>query len=721
MQSAALSHASSTHSTAAPYDPLLAALAQVTGLLGKPWSAEALAAGLPIPENGLTPELFLRAASGVGLSARLIRRSLEEISSLVLPAVLLLKDGGACVLVAKDTGQDKLQVLLPESGGLREMAQAELSTQYAGHAIFVQRRLELDERSAQSAIPQPKHWFWGAVAGSWPLYAEALLGSLLINLFALVTPFFTMNVYDRVVPNIALETLWVLAIGVFLVLGFDFLMRTLRAHFIDMAGKRADLILSANIFAKVVGIRMSARPPSVGAFASSVQEFESFREFITSATIATLVDLPFAILFIVAIAWIGGPLAWVPLLAFPVLSGFGLAVQGPLSTVMQQSYRYAAQRQATLIETLAGLETIKSQRAEGPARRRWEQAIGEIATLSLRSRFISSTAVNFASFVQQAAYIAVVTWGVYRIAGEHLSVGGLIACTLLTGRALAPLSQVAALLTRYHHARTALASIDKIMNLPEERPAGHQYVSRPRLHGAIEFRDVSFSYSDEGVAVLSNVSFRIEAGERVAIIGRIGSGKSTIEKLVLGLQSPNAGSILIDGVESRQIDPAELRRDIGYVPQDLVLFYGSVRDNIVLGTPRADDEAVLRAAEQAGVTDFADRHPLGLAMPVGERGEAVSGGQRQAIAIARALLLQPPILLLDEPSNAMDNRTEEHFRARLARNLQSRTLLLITHRASLLSLVDRIIVLEAGRVAADGPRDQVLATLAAGKLAGGAR
>jgi len=705
---------------AGAYDPLLASLVHVTGLLGRPWSAEALSAGLPVPETGLTPELFVRAAARAGLAARAVARPLAEISSLVLPVVLLLNERQACVLLSR--GEDgRAQVLLPESGGVCDLDLAEIAPCYSGHAVFVQRRPSFDARSEHSAMPQPRHWFWSSISKSWPIYGEALVASLLINLFALVTPFFTMNVYDRVVPNLALETLWVLTIGVALVFGFDFLMRTLRAYFIDVAGKRVDVILSANIFARVLGIRMDARPASVGAFANNVQEFESFREFVTSATITTLVDLPFALLFIAAMAWIGGPIAWIPLAAVPLIIGFGLLVQVPLSRVVQESFRHASQRQATLIESLAGLETLRTQRAEGPAQRRWEQSIGQIARLGLRARFLSSVVINFASFAQQLAYVAVVVGGVYLIRDERLTVGGLIACTLLTGRVLAPLGQIAGLLTRWHQARTALTSIDRIMTLPIERAAEHTYLSRPPLRGGIEFRDVTFGYPGQQVLALRNVSFRIAPGERVALIGRIGSGKTTIEKLVLGLYAPNSGSILIDGIDSRQIDPVELRRDIGYVPQDVVLFYGTVRDNIVLGAPRSDDATVLRAADQAGIREFIDRHPLGFSMPVGERGEGLSGGQRQAIAVARAYLQQPPVLLLDEPSNAMDNRSEEIFKERLARQLDARTLLLITHRASLLSLVDRIIVLEAGSVAADGPRDQVLAALAAGRIGAGSR
>jgi ATP-binding cassette subfamily C protein LapB len=702
-------------------DTLLQCLVNVTGLLQTPRTADALVAGLPVASEGLTPELFVRAATRAGLSARVVRRSIAEISSLVLPAVLLLKDRQACVLVARDEQSARLQVLFPESGGVSEIAQTELEKLYSGHAIFVRQKIRLDARSEHSVSARPRHWFWSPVAQCWPIYAEALVASLLINLFALATPFFTMNVYDRVVPNLAFETLWVLGIGLAVVLAFDLLMRMLRTHFIDLAGKRVDVILSANIFAKVIGIRMANRPASVGAFANNVQEFESFRDFVTSATITALVDMPFAVLFMIAMAWIGGPLVWVPILAFPLIGGLGVAVQGGLSRVVQESSRHAATRQATLVETLTGLETIKTQRAEGPAQRRWEQSIGHIARLSLRARLLSNAVVNFSSFVQQLAYVALIAWGVYLIGDERLTVGGLIACAQLIGRALAPLSQIAGLLTRYTQARTALTSIDRIMQLPEERPPERGFVSRPRFQGGIEYRDVTFSYPGQDVAALTNVSFRIAPGERVALIGRVGSGKTTIEKLVLGLHAPSSGSILIDGIESRQIDPAELRRDVGYIPQDVLLFYGSVRDNIVLGAPGSDDACVLRAAEQAGVTEFVNRHPRGFEMPVGERGEGISGGQRQAIAIARAYLMQPPILLLDEPSNAMDNLTEELFKARLADQLDGRTLLLITHRASLLSLVNRVIVLEAGRVVADGPRDQVLAALAGGKIGVAAR
>ena len=697
-------------------DPLLGCLLVLCKAHGRPMSADSLTAGLPLVDHRLTPELFVRAAARAGISAAIRKRALQTISDLLLPAVLLLDGRHACVLAGID-GDSRATIVMPDSGsGEHQIGFDDLDRRYAGSVIFARPAHAFDARSADSALPRIRHWFWDVVARAWPIYAEVLVASLLINVFALVMPLFAMNVYDRVVPNHALETLWALAVGAAIVVGFDVLMRTLRGYFIDVAGKKIDIVLSSNIFERVLGIQMSARPASVGGFTSGLTEFESFREFLTSATITTLIDVPFVFLFIAAMFWVGGPIGWVALVSVPVVLAVGLALQWPLANVVRASQRHVAQRQAALVEALVGLETIKVMGAEGPTQRKWEQVIGQIAKLGLRSRLLSACAINFSLFAQQVAYLAVLVLGVYLIADDKLTMGGLIACSILTGRALAPLSQVAGLLTRYHQSRMALASIDRLMTASIERPAGKEFVNRPKLRGAVEFRNVTFSYPGQKTEVLKDVSFRIAPGERVAVIGRVGSGKTTIEKLVLGLYAPNAGSILIDGTDHRQLDPLALRRDIGYVPQDITLFFGSVRDNIVIGAPHADDSAVLRAAEIGGVTEFVNRSPHGFDMPVGERGEGLSGGQRQAIAIARAELRSPPLVVLDEPSSAMDNRSEELFKARLSVQLANRTLILVSHRASLLTLVNRIIVIDQGRVVADGPKDQVLAALAGGKL-----
>lgn len=699
-----------------PDDPLANCLVLLTRLQHRPFSLQSLTAGLPLESSRLTPELFVRAAARADISAHILKRPLAKITNLTLPAVLLLEGRQACILLEKlDNG--RVKVIFPEAGaGEDEVALADIESRYTGFAIFVKPTFRFDKRSDQGSIPKPKHWFWGTVRMAWPIYSEVLVASLLINLFALVMPLFIMNVYDRVVPNSTLQTLWVLAIGVGVVYVFDFIMRSLRGYFIDIAGKKIDVILSANIFEKVMGIRMEARPPSVGAFASNLQEFEAFREFITSATITTLVDIPFLVLFLTLIWWLGGPAAIPAMVAVPLILLVSLMLQRPLAAVINETFRTSAQRQSTLIESLTGLETLKAMGAEGPMQRRWEQLIGHLGKLSLKARLLSAANVNAATFLQQIATVAVVIVGVYLIAERELSIGALIACTLLTGRALAPLSQVAGLITRFHHARAALDGINRMMALPVEREAGKSFVHRSSFKGTIEFKDVSFNYPEQQVAALQNISFRIAAGDRVGIIGRIGSGKTTIEKLVMGLYQPTSGSIWVDGVDLQQIDPADLRKNIAYVPQDPMLFYGTVRDNIVLGAPYVDDKAMLIAAEIAGVAEFVNRHPLGFDMPVGERGDGLSGGQRQSIAVARALLMSPVMMLLDEPSNSLDNRSEENLKAKLAEKLEGKTLVLVTHRASMLTLVNRLIVIDGGRIIADGPKEQVLEALAGGKL-----
>lgn len=592
----------------------------------------------------------------------------------------------------------------------------ELEAAYSGYAIFIKPVHHFDRRTEYTAIPRASHWFWGTIMRFWPIYSEVFVASILVNSFALASPLFIMNVYDRVVPNHATETLWVLAIGVATVFLFELLLRTLRAYFIDMAGKRADVMLSSTIFEKVMAVKMAARSNSVGSFANSMQEFESFRDFFTSATLTTLIDLPFAFLFIAVIWMLAGPVAYIPLAVIPLTILVSLIIQIPLGRTIQHLFRHSGQRSSTLIETLTGLETIKSIGAETPIQRKWEQTVGFMTKYSQRARLLSSTAVNFTSFLQQMATITVVVYGVYLITENEITMGALIASTILTGRALAPMAQMAGILTRYHQSKAALQSLNSLMNLPVERPSGREFLHRPEFKGGVEFKKVTFRYPNQPMDALSEVSFTIKPGEKVAFIGRIGSGKSTIEKLILGLYEPDEGSILLDGTDIRQVDPVDLRRNVGYAPQDVVLFFGSIRDNITMVAPFADDSAVLKAADVAGVTEFVNRHPSGFDMPVGERGEGLSGGQRQSVAVARALLMDPPVVVLDEPTNAMDNSTEERFKAKLSEELEDKTLLLVTHKASLLSLVERIIVMDQGHLVADGPRDQILEALKKGHI-----
>ncbi len=696
-------------------DPLLDSLVVLLRLMGRPFSGDALTAGLPLVDSRLTPGLIPRAAERAGISARLVRRPYDRISQLLLPAILVFRDGYSCVLVKKS--ENSATVVFPESGfGESEVSSEDLTQRYSGYAVFAKPAHNFDARTESTHVSKKGHWFWSVVRQNSGIYAHVLVASLLINLFALASPLFIMNVYDRVVPNFAVETLWVLAAGVATVFAFDLVIRTLRGYFIDQAGKRADVLLSARIFEHVLGVRMASRPPSVGAFASNLHEFDGFRDFLTSATLTTLIDVPFIFLFISIIWLVGGPLALVPLALIPVALLLGLLIQIPLRTSIQAQMRHGAQKNAMLIETLAGLETVKVLGAEGQMQRRWEQAVGFMSRHGMRARLLSQSAVNASTVLQQMAGVLVVVLGVYLIGDGELTVGALVACTILTGRAMAPLAQVAALLTRYDQSKASLKALDEVMKLPVERPAGREFLHRDAIRGDLEARKVTFRYPGQELPALEGISFHIEPGEKVAIIGRMGSGKSSLGKLLIALYEPENGSVLIDGTDSRQIDPADLRRHVGYVPQDITLFYGSVRDNIALGSPQADDAEILRVARIAGVTEFVDRHPSGFDLPVGERGELLSGGQRQSIAVARALVHNPPILIMDEPSNAMDNNTEAALKTRLSEQLQDKTLVLVTHRASMLSLVDRLIVMDGGRAVADGPKQEVLDALQSGQI-----
>ncbi len=697
-------------------DPLLLNLVILSRLYGAPKSPAALAAGLPLTQGGMTPELFIRAADRIGLSANIMNRRLDKVRKLALPAVLLLKDGDACILLdllpngrAEIATTDNLE-------GSRQVELAEVASVYTGALISVRPKIRLDVRSADLALAKPRSWFWGTVLKFSPIYSEVVVAAVLVNMFAIASPLFVMTVYDRVVPNRAFDTLWVLAIGVLLVFGFDFLLRTLRGYFIDRTGKTLDRRISARIFEHILAIRMASGPSSSGAFASNIREFETLRDFFTSASLAAVVDLPFLFLFLVIIWFIGGPVALVPMVLVPVVLGVSALVQMPMRRAVERSYREGAQKHAILVETINGLDSIKAASAEGHRQRDWNGFVAASSQSATASRFWSQISINFTMMASNLATVGVVVWGVYRTAEGDKTMGAMVACSMLTGRAMAPLGQISSLIVRFHQSLTSLRGLNRLMELPSERPAGKVFLRRPIVEGAIEFRDVSFAYPGQQGKALDGISFRIQPGERVGIVGRIGSGKTTIERLTLGLFEPQGGAVLIDGTDIRQIDPADLRRNVGCVLQDAHIFFGSVKDNITLGAPYVNEEAVHRAATIGGVDQFVKTHPHGFDMQVGEGGRHLSGGQRQAIAIARAMLMNAPIMLLDEPTSHMDNSTENGFKTRLAEALTDKTLLLVTHRNSMLSLVDRLIVIDGGKIVADGPKAVVLDALMKGRI-----
>lgn len=698
-------------------DNLLACLLVIAKLHGLPGSPEAVTAGLPLDDGKVSPALLERCAKRLGLTAQFCSQDLAQLNSVKLPALLLLKDERACVALSYDNEEGTWRVIWSESPGTEsKIASTDLSAQYSGSTVFLQPKFKFDARSPEVGQVRARHWFWSVLRENIPLYRDVLLAAFLINVFALVFPLFSMNVYDRVVPHRALETLWAFAIGVILVLAADLVLRIARGYFVDLASQRIDLKLSAQILERVLGMRMEYRPASVGSFASNLRSFETVRDFVASSTVMALIDLPFALLFLIVIGWIS------PWLLIPAFIGLvlvlllGLSFQHKMHELSEATYRATALRNATLIESLVGLETLKALSAEGWMQKKWESSARFLSHVGSQLRLLSSSLMSSTAWSQQMVSLFIVIVGVYLIGAGQLSLGGLIASSMLAGRALAPLGQIAGLMTQYHNAMTALTSLDRVMEQPVERPGDRYFVTRERFEGRIELRDVDFTYPGQEQKVLRGISLNITAGEHVAILGRVGSGKSTLQRLMVGLYQSTAGAVLVDGIDVRQLDPAELRRHIGWVNQDATLFYGSLRENLSLGHAQLQDADLVQATTIAGLSEFINRHPKGFDLMVGERGETLSGGQRQAVAIARAVIHSPPILLLDEPTDSMDHSTEAEVKKQLQAFGAGKTLLIITHRTSLLELVDRIIVLDQGRIVADGPKALVVEALREGKI-----
>lgn len=700
-------------------DALLECLRLICRYYEKPVTAQALRAGLPVGRR-FSVELAIRAMQHAGYSAGVAERAPAELFSYLFPAVMLLNDESACVLLNRsqdaETGKLFFHVILPEEGdGELHLSEEELLSRYTGQCLLIKPEPKLDGRAGDPLPDSTADWLWNTLWRYRKYYRSVVLAALMINVLALASTFFTMNVYDRVIPTQAYATLWSLAIGVVLAMLFEFATRQLRGHLIDMAGKKADLVLGTLLFRQALSIRLEHRPASAGSFSHQLREFESVRDFATSATLATITDLPFVFLFLGVVYTIGGPLAWVPLLAIPIVIAASVAIQWPLARTMQEHLRESSMKQGVVIEAVEGIEALKAASAESFMQKRWEDCAAKTASSAMKSRTLSSLAVNFVTTVQQLETVVIVVWGVYLIHAGQLTMGALIGTVILASRAVAPLGQVVGLAVRFQQAKAAKESLDKLMKMPTERQRGRDYLMRPTLRGNLHVEGLKFSYpaapNSKPIPVLSDVNITIGSGERVAILGRIGSGKSTLLRLIGGLYQPIEGNVQVDGIEIRQIDPADWRAAVGYVGQDTRLFYGSLRENIMMAQPHATTDAFLAVARMTGLDRIAATHPRGFDMPIGEMGRGLSGGQQQLVVLARCLLSQPQIVLMDEPTSAMDMQTEAIFMQQLMPSIAGRTFVLVTHRMSLLSLVDRIIVLDAGKVVADGPKEQVLAAL----------
>jgi len=709
---------------------VLDSLVLFSKLHGKPYSAEVLKEGLPVAEGETVPKLFSvkpnasralfsRAAHRAGFKTSILKISLDDISSLVLPCILLLKTNdplevNACILESFDETREFVNIILPEIGEVvNKVSIEQLKSEYFGMAFFLKREFRFESDDFKLIDNKQKHWFWDTMNNIKYIYKDVLLASLVINLFMIATPIFTMNVYDRVIPNSAFDTLWIFALGVIVVYLIDLGLRFTRTYLLEVAGKKADIIMSSIIFEKVMDLKISVIPQPIGSFANVLKEFESIRSFMASSTIAIVIDLPFVFIFLFTIYFVAGNLVWVTVVSMLIILIYTYSIKDKMLESVKETAGASSLKNGVLIESISNLETIKSLNALSLSQYKWEESTGEIADKGIKTKTLSAAIGTVSSFVTQLNTVLLIIFGAYMVDGQVLTTGALIATVIMSGRAIGPMGQVAGMIAYYQHILSAYQSIENVMNLDAEHPADKQFVRRPAFKGNIEFKNVSFSYPGTETKQLLNVNFKIKQGEKVAILGKVGSGKSTIQKLLLGFYYQDEGSVLIDGIDVQQVDPVEIRSNISYMAQENVLFSGTARSNIMMKNHKASDDDLLEAAKISCATDFINKHPKGFELPIAEKGDNLSGGQAQAICLARTVIDNGSLFILDEPTKSFDSGTSNRVLKNLKEFFKEKTLIMITHTPSNLFLVDRIIVMDSGMIVMDGPKDTVL-----GKLSG---
>ncbi|WP_299408543.1 type I secretion system permease/ATPase [uncultured Roseobacter sp.] len=682
----------------------------------RPFSEAATRSRIPQDASLSDAHHLARALETIGLKSRVVLRDPAAVDAIALPFIAWRKSGDPIVIQGFGNKGKVAQIVDPVEGPLsQEITLRQLRKDIRPDLMLVTRS---DDRAGAMLSPatavegaQKPHWFWGAVRANWGNWAQVLVAALLLNLMSLALPLFVMNVYDKVIPNLAYVTLWTLAIGVGIALLLDLVMRTLRANILENIGRRVDLKVAATLFRQAMDTTLLNRPGGAAGIASTIRDFEVVREFFASATFVALIDLLFIGIFVAALFFIVGPIALVPLFAVPVVLVIAIAAQLPIGRSAGRAQQMATKRHVVLVESLSGIETIKSLNAEPLMQREWETAVAASSQINGRTKFWSNVATNGTMLVQQLVSVLIIVWGVFLVSDGVITIGGLIAANILAGRVLAPLGTIAQTIFRAQYAFKSLGALNRFMALPVEQ--GPAIKSDARVSaGAITVDAVTLSYPETQKPALDRLSFDVKPGDAVALLGRVGSGKTTTGKLLAGLIQPDSGSVLIDGIALTQYEPAELRRGIGYLPQSPELFTGTLRENLMIGNPSASDEDIARALYFAAMDEFLAEAPEGLDMFIGEQGRRLSGGQRQGVALARLLLRQPKTLFLDEPTNAMDQRMQTQIIARLEElNLTGTGLIVCTHRQSLAAMARRLIVMDQGRVVLDGPRDDVLTKL----------
>ncbi|MEM6565377.1 MAG: ATP-binding cassette domain-containing protein [Pseudomonadota bacterium] len=699
-----------------PVPALLATVSYLASFHSRPFSSSAVLARLPQGVAASDLDAARRMLDAVGLKAKPINATLTKLDAGSLP-VIVFRDKGPLILVSLDAAKDHAEILDPLSNDLEERKLSTLASDVSSGVLLVAPKEAVSTArlspAAKEIDPEQQHWLWSELGKHKSAWAQVALAALGINLAGLALPIFVMNVFDRVIPNLAFVTLMTLAMGVGLALALDLLLRLLRSAIIQRVSRRSDLAIASNLFGLALRQRLLAREGGAAGAVTNLRDFEVVRDFFTSSTLVSVIDLVFVGIFLFVLTLIVGPLAWVPIVAIPVMLLFAVLAQLPISRSARKAQQMNVKRNVVLIETLAGLETIKSIGAEPVVQREWENAVAASSRVTAQTRNWSTFTGSATMLIQQLVSAGIICWGVFLVSDGTVSLGALVAANILAGRILSPLAGITQTIFRANLALWSKRSIDAFVKTDTEQHSSLRS-SLTVQQGRIRLENVSFSYPETQIAALNDVSLEFEPGQTTALLGRIGSGKSTLGKLLNGTHLAGRGTILIDGYEIAQYEPAEVRRGIGYLPQDPVLFTGTLRENITMGRPEASEEEIRRALYFAALDSFVGQLPEGLNFFIGERGERLSGGQRQALSLARLLLRRPKFLFLDEPTNAMDHQTEMEVIERL-RDLQSEGvgLVLCTHRMSLAAIAERFIVLEKGFVAMNGPRDLVMKQLTA--------
>lgn len=706
---------------------LLDALLAIARLYHQEVTEEMVLAGLPVdpedpklfePDPQRSRSLFSRAAEKAGFSSTLERKEVRKIARNLLPCILLLEDEQACVLLDFDKEMESANILIPgvpdQEGWIAIDA---LEEEYLGYCFLMKKNFGYSlEEKEEEAEADERHWFWSTLARTKTIYSDILVGSFLVNLFVLILPLYMRNVFDRVIPNTALDTLWVLTYGVVAVFILEAFLKFLRSYFMEIAAKKSDIVMSSKIFEHVMDMKLSEQIGSVGAFSSDLKQYENIRNFLTSTVVTTLIDLPFSILFLLVVYWVAGDVVYIPLVTILLIVIYALVIKGPIRNSIRNSNQAAAVKNSILLESLNALETIKAFNYSSVMQWKLEEATGNIAQRGLRSRVLNGSIATVTAFLIRVQTVAVIVASVYLIHEGLLSTGGLLVAYILSSRAVNPIGKLVVLILQFNKARAGFKAIEKVMGSAVEHPTEKEFISARHLKGKVEFVNVDFAYPESAKNALHDVSFTITPGEHVAIMGEMGSGKTTIINLLMGFYAPKEGMILIDDVEMDQYAPAELRKKIAFMPQEVVLLQGTIKENIALKHPGIDSHEIVEAARLSGALRYINLNPDGFNMKIKEKGQNISGGQRQSIGIARALIDDFSMVLFDEPTSHLDEESERIAILGIAQKIKGKTALFVTHKDAVLELVDRIILLEKGEVVLDGTKEEVLAHMQGGEV-----